>query len=120
MTRTEALETIRRHAGDLLLIHFTKRTDGTHRRMLCIFNPEAAERQTFRFNPAARGLVPVWDVEKGARRFVNLDGVQSIQAMRTRPRRDRAPMPRNPRTPRFEHVEPRTWEEARMEAHQLF
>ncbi len=91
MTRTEALQTIRRHAGDLLLIHFTKRTDGTHRRMVCIYNPEAAERQTFRFNPVARGLCPVWDVEKGARRFVNLDGVLSIRAMRRAMRRDDRP-----------------------------
>ncbi|QXD16982.1 hypothetical protein GQ464_008630 [Rhodocaloribacter litoris] len=134
MTRTEVLQTIRRHAGELLVVHFTKRTDGTHRRMVCIFNPEAAERERFRFNPAARGLCPVWDVEKGGRRFVNLDGVESIRVMKgrvkrpTRPRPRnwtrnasyRAPMPRNPRTPRIEHVEPLTWEEARIEAHQLF
>ncbi|QXD17019.1 hypothetical protein GQ464_008830 [Rhodocaloribacter litoris] len=136
MTRTEALQTIRRHAGELLVVHFTKRTDGTHRRMVCIFNPEAAEREAFRFNPAARGLVPVWDVEKGGRRFVNLDGVESIQVMKGRPRNwtqgpsgrvgrvtrplrpytanasYRAPMPPGPR--------PRTWAEARIEAHQLF
>ena len=115
MTRTEAFETIRRHADELIVVHFTKRTNGEHRRMLCIFNPEAAERQTFRFNPASKGLVPVWDVEKGARRFVNLDGVHAIRVMKTRPRRDRAPMPRNPRLPR-----PRTWAEAKAELHEMF
>ncbi len=80
MNRTEAKAIIEAHPHRTLVVRFIKRTDGSLRRMVCIHFPKQAEFARFRFNPAAKGLAAVWDLEKGARRFVNLDGVQSIKA----------------------------------------
>lgn len=74
-----ARKVIEENARRSLVVRFVKRTDGTLRRMFCIYYPEAAERATFRFNPGEKNLIPVFDCEKGARRFISLDGVQSIK-----------------------------------------
>lgn len=79
MDRIDAGSIIEAHPRRTLVVRFVKRTTGTLRRMVCIYYPEEAEAARFRFNPAAKGLVAVWDLEKGARRFINLDGVESIK-----------------------------------------
>lgn len=52
---------------------FVKRTDGELRRMRYRYDPERSAP----FDAAERGLLPVWDLDRGAARFVNLDGVLS-------------------------------------------
>ena len=79
MNRTDAKAIIEAHPHRTLVVRFVKRTTGTLRRMVCVHYPEHAARARFRFNPVAKGLIAVWDLEKGARRFVNLDGVQEIK-----------------------------------------
>ena len=79
LTSTAAKSLIEAHPRRTLVVRFRKRTTGRMRRMACIYFPEEAEAARFRFDPAAKGLLPVWDVEKGARRFVSLDSVQSIK-----------------------------------------
>ncbi len=79
MNRQTARTIIEANPHRTLVVRFIKRTDGSLRRMVCIHFPEQAENTRFRFNPAAKGLAAVWDVEKGARRFINLDAVQSIK-----------------------------------------
>jgi len=49
-----------------------KRTNGKLRRMRFRYDPE---RSAPFAGAAGRGLLPVWDLDKGAARFVNLDGV---------------------------------------------
>ncbi len=64
--------------GDLIVVHFTKRTDGSRRRMLCLYNARATDRASFGFNPVEKLLLAVWDCEKGAPRMVSLDGVERV------------------------------------------
>ena len=121
MTRTEAKAAITRHANELIVVRFVKRTTGEVRRMLAIFNPARVDQSTFKFNPAQKGLLPVWDCEKGGRRFVNLDGVLSVKPMsRTR----RMPKPAGDRGPVRRPVEGdptvRTWGDCREEIEVLF
>lgn len=79
MTRTDARNLIEENARRTLVVRFVKRTTGELRRMVCIYFPDATEKATFRFNPKAKGLIAFWDLEKGARRFINLDGVLSVK-----------------------------------------
>ena len=80
MNRTDAKAIIEAHPHRTLVVRFIKRTTGKLRRMVCIHYPKHDAKTRFRFNPARKGLIAMWDLEKGARRFVNLDGVQSIKA----------------------------------------
>lgn len=122
MNRTDARNLITENARRTLIVRFIKRTTGELRRMVCIYYPEGAKKATFRFNPVAKGLVPVWDVEKGGHRFINLDGVQSVKIggrhLNPKERReaDRDPKPRqaNADTP-WENLE-----EANREMKELF
>ena len=70
MNRTDAARTIategRRHT---LVAYFQKRTTGEERRMVLRYGGD----------PIRGGLVRVWDLEKGAWRQVNLDGVRCIR-----------------------------------------
>ena len=52
-----------------------ERTSGELRRMRFRYDPERSAP----FDAAAKGLLPVWDLDKGAARFVNLDGVLSAR-----------------------------------------
>lgn len=76
MTRAEAQSIIEAHPRRTLVVRFTGRSDSTLRRMACVYYPTGA---TFRQVPKEKGLLPVWDIEKGARRFTGLDGVQSVK-----------------------------------------
>ena len=77
-TRHAARRILNASANRTATVYFIKRTTGALRRMVCIHYPGAAEKARFRFNPQTKGLLAVWDVEKGARRFINLDGVRRI------------------------------------------
>ena len=108
MNRHTARQIIEAHPNRTLVIRFVKRTDGTLRRMVCIHFPEKAEQTRFRFNPAAKGLIAVWNLEKGARRFVNLDGVCSVKASgkKLEPSERRAPdRPPTPGRASFEELQ---------------
>lgn len=80
MGREAARQSIERAAaecpGETLACCFVKRTDGTLRQMRFRYDPQSAAR--YGFDPRAKGLLPVFDVEKGARRFINLDGVREV------------------------------------------
>lgn len=84
-----AYEAIAARAGQTLVVYFERRTDGTGprgdrqpagsvRRMLCSYHPQQASRARYGFDPVAKGLLPVWDGERGEARFVPLAGVQRI------------------------------------------
>jgi hypothetical protein len=61
----------------VLTVRFVKRTAGALRAMRFRL-PEGGGR--YGFDPAVKGLLPVFDVELGGRRFVNLDGVRTVGA----------------------------------------
>jgi len=61
-------------ASAIAVVYFTKRTTGELRRMVCTFDPAV----TMRYNPAAKNVLPVFDVEKGEYRTVSLDRVLSV------------------------------------------
>lgn len=79
MTRNQARSLIETHPRRTLVVRFVKRTDGRLRRMSCVYYPAEAECATYGFDPVRKGLLPVWDMEKGAERFVNLDRVESVK-----------------------------------------
>lgn len=57
---------------------FVKRTDGSLRAMRFRYDPQKAARGRFGFDPKVKGLLPVWDLDKQAARFINLDGVRTV------------------------------------------
>jgi hypothetical protein len=71
LDREAARERLTARPGTRRRVVFVKRTDGSLRRMRFRYDPERSAP----FDAAARGLLPVWDLDKGAARFVNLDGV---------------------------------------------
>jgi hypothetical protein len=73
MRREAARERLTARPGTRRRVVFVKRTNGELRRMRFRYDPERSAP----FDAAARGLLPVWDLDKGAARFVNLDGVLS-------------------------------------------
>ena len=72
MGRETARERLTARPGTERHAVFVKRTDGELRRMRFRYDPERTPPLD---DAAARGLLPVWDLDKGAARFVNLDGV---------------------------------------------
>jgi len=71
LDREAARERLTARPGTRRRVVFVKRTDGHLRRMRFRYDPE----RNAPFDAAAKGLLPVWDLDKGAARFVNLDGV---------------------------------------------
>ena len=74
LERETARERLTARPGTERRAVFVKRTDGKLRRMRFRYDPE---RSAPFAGAAAKGLLPVWDLDKGAARFVNLDGVLS-------------------------------------------
>lgn len=74
MGRETARERLTARPGTERRAVFVKRTNGELRRMRFRYDPE---RSTPFAGAEAKGLLPVWDLDKGAARFVNLDGVLS-------------------------------------------
>jgi hypothetical protein len=71
LDREAARERLTARPGTRRRVVFVKRTDGSLRRMRFRYDPERSAP----FDAAAKGLLPVWDLDKDAARFVNLDGV---------------------------------------------
>lgn len=81
--REQARAAIEDRPRRILTVRFIKRTPDRNgqralRVMRCVYYPDEAARTRFRFNPRAKDLVPVWDTEKGGRRFVSLEGVREV------------------------------------------
>lgn len=85
-----AYEAIAARAGQTLVVYFERRTPGVGprgdrqpagsvRRMLCSYHPAEASKAQYGFNPVAKGLLPVWDGERGETRFISLGGVRRIR-----------------------------------------
>ena len=72
--REAARERLTARPGTRRRVVFVKRTNGKPRRMRFRYDPERTPPLD---DAVARGLLPVWDLDKGAARFVNLDGVLS-------------------------------------------
>ena len=73
------LRALRANNGRFCGVTFTKK-NGETRRMLCIFSRAKTEASRFTFNPAEKGLVAVWDVQKGAIRFINCNAPVELRA----------------------------------------
>lgn len=73
-----ALSALLAYTRAVCVVYFVKRTTGEMRRMVCIYDPKRSEAQRFKFNPRTKGLLPVFDVEKGEPRMINLSGVRKI------------------------------------------
>jgi len=63
--------------GQTFVVYFTKRTTGEMRRMVCYYmeNGPITRRN---WNPSSKNLLNVWDIEKGAQRFISMDSVERI------------------------------------------
>lgn len=74
--------------NSVFLCYFYKK-DGSSRRMLFIFDREKATEAlaNYNWNPEQKGYLPVWDVEAGGIRLVNLSRVRFIKQIKTRQRR---------------------------------
>ena len=73
--REEARRLLTARPGAVQRVAFMKRTDGSLRTMRFRYDPDA---RTPIPNAASRGLLPVYDLDKRAARFVNLDGVCAV------------------------------------------
>lgn len=67
-------EALTAHPGEKQVCRFVKRMDGTLRRMLFHYDPECNAL----FDARAKGLLPVWDLDKQKARLINLDGVHIV------------------------------------------
>jgi hypothetical protein len=72
LNREAARERLTARPGTERHAVFVKRTDGNLRRMRFRYDPERSAPFT---GAEAKGLLPVWDLDKDAARFVNLDGL---------------------------------------------
>jgi len=72
LDREAARERLTARPGTERRAVFVKRTNGKLRRMRFRYDPE---RSAPFAGAEAKGVLPVWDLDKGAARFVNLDGV---------------------------------------------
>lgn len=75
----KALAILDANRGRFVRITFTKRGDGSERSMTAIFSRRYL-LGAWRFNPAARGLLPVWDVAAGQIKLIPLDGITILRA----------------------------------------
>ena len=69
--REEARRALTAEPGTENHVTFVKRTDGSVRRMRFRYDPE----RPVPFDPVEKGLLPVWDLDNNANRYINLDGV---------------------------------------------
>ena len=80
--RKQITSAARKRPGKALTCRFVKRTTGELRTMRFRYDPQKVARNKanagFQFDPKAKGLLSVYDVEKGAQRFINLDGVRTV------------------------------------------
>jgi|GEM_PF-3953585 len=63
--------------GKVFTVYFTKRTDGTTRRMVCYWS-ESFPITKRGWDPSKKQLLNVFDIEKGDYRFISMDAVEKI------------------------------------------
>ena len=63
-------------ATSVVTVYFTKRTNGETRRMVCYWSPTLITKRSW--DPTAKQLLNVFDVEAGDYRFISMDAVQKI------------------------------------------
>lgn len=87
MEREEARKALTSAPGTERVCRFVKRMDGSVRTMRFRYNSEQVRRPGF--DAEAHGLLPVFDLDKQAPRFINLDGVLEASP---RPRAAKGPL----------------------------
>ena len=81
ISRNEAVETIDRTNGLFFSVVFTKRGDGTDRKMNCRTKVgKGTNGRELRFDPRSKGLISVWDAKMNGYRFISIEGIKSIKA----------------------------------------
>lgn len=82
ITRDEAKQLlIARRSGAIMTVTFVKRTNDEIRVLNCRKGVKKDQTgEGLKFNPIQRNLLPVFDMKKGAYRFVNLETIKSIKA----------------------------------------
>ena len=88
MGREAARRALVSRAGEEVTCRFVKRTNGELRVMRLRYdppegNPSEDGRGCYGYDPKAKGLLPVFDLDKEAPRMVNLDGVRTIDGVHT-------------------------------------
>jgi hypothetical protein len=83
MTQSEIeskIQEIRNEAeGTFFSVHFIKK-DGTLRKMVARLGVSKGVKGVgLAFNPTAKGLLPVFDVQKNAFRMINISTIQQLQ-----------------------------------------
>lgn len=78
--RTDAVDWIKNHSrGRIFGVDFIKRTNGEKRYMVCRYGVRAyAKGVGLSFDPAAKGLIVVFDIQKMAYRFINVRGMTGL------------------------------------------
>lgn len=87
--------------------YYRKERDGTARRMVARYYGDTSRKPS---------QMVVWDLEKGARRTVNLDTVQAVKVLAGRSK----PQPAPDRAPAEREAARRRFEALRAELHELF
>jgi hypothetical protein len=65
--------------GRIFVVDFIKRTNGAKRHMVCRYGVKMNIKGVgLSFDPTAKQLIVVWDVEKGAWRMINIPGMRGI------------------------------------------
>jgi len=64
--------------GRTVVVYFKKRTSGEMRRMVCYWTDNQITKRAW--DPTEKNLLQVWDIEKGAYRFISMDAVEKIVA----------------------------------------
>lgn len=63
--------------GKFFSVEFVKKTDGSIRPMTCRLGVKKGQTgRGLLFDALAKGLLPVWDVQKEGYRFINLDSLR--------------------------------------------
>lgn len=76
--REAARKALTARPGEEQVCRFVKRTSGELRVMCFRYDPERDRRGRYGYDPKAKGLLPVFDLDKEAPRMVNLDGVRTV------------------------------------------
>jgi hypothetical protein len=80
ITKAEAKDIIKKTKGKFFTVTFVKRTDGTTRVMNARLGVRAyLKGGTLPYDPEAKGLIPVFDMQKKAYRMVTVDGITKLK-----------------------------------------
>jgi hypothetical protein len=79
MTTEEAADRINGSGGSILTVEFVKRTNGERRTMNCRLGVRKHLRGgEASYDPAAHGLICVYDMQKGGYRSINVDTIRRL------------------------------------------